>query len=110
MDESKVFLPESEMPQAWYNISPDLPVPLPPPLHPETGRPVSAEDLAPIFPMSLIAQEMSTEPWIDIPDEVLRVLRLWRPSPLHRAYALEDYLGRPRASTIRTSRSVRRQS
>jgi tryptophan synthase beta chain len=95
MDESKVFLPESEMPQAWYNISPDLPVPLPPPLHPETGRPVSAEDLAPIFPMSLIAQEMSTEPWIDIPDEVLRVLRLWRPSPLHRAYALEDYLGTP---------------
>lgn len=95
MDESKVFLPESEMPQAWYNISPDLPVPLPPPLHPGTGRPVSAEDLAPIFPMSLIAQEMSTEPWIDIPDEVLRVLRLWRPSPLHRAYALEDYLGTP---------------
>lgn len=95
MDESKVFLPESEMPQAWYNITPDLPVPLPPPLHPGTGRPVSAEDLAPIFPMSLIAQEMSTEPWIDIPDEVLRVLRLWRPSPLHRAYALEDYLGTP---------------
>ncbi len=95
MDESKVFLPESEMPQTWYNITPDLPVPLPPPLHPGTGQPVSAEDLAPIFPMSLIAQEMSTEPWIDIPDEVLRVLRLWRPSPLHRAYALEDYLGTP---------------
>lgn len=95
MDEAKVFLPEREMPQAWYNINPDLPAPLQPPIHPGTGQPLGPEDLAPIFPMSLIQQEMSMDPWIDIPDDVLRVLRLWRPTPLHRAYALEEYLGTP---------------
>ncbi|MGD9497706.1 MAG: TrpB-like pyridoxal phosphate-dependent enzyme [Armatimonadota bacterium] len=95
MDQSKIFLYEREMPQAWYNINPDLPAPLQPPIHPGTGQPLGPDDLAPIFPMALIAQEMSMEPWIDIPDDVMRVLRLWRPTPLHRAYALEQYLGTP---------------
>ncbi len=95
MDEAKIFLSERDMPQAWYNINPDLPAPLQPPLHPGTGQPLGPDDLAPLFPMALIAQEMSMEPWIDIPDDVMRVLRLWRPSPLHRAYALEEHLGTP---------------
>ncbi len=95
MDEAKIFLSERDMPQAWYNINPDLPAPLQPPIHPGTGQPLGPDDLAPIFPMALIAQEMSMDPWIDIPDDVMRVLRLWRPSPLHRAYALEEHLGTP---------------
>ncbi len=95
MDESKIFLSERDMPQAWYNINPDLPAPLQPPIHPGTGQPLGPEDLAPLFPMALIAQEMSMEPWIDIPDDVMEIYRLWRPSPLHRAYALEEHLGTP---------------
>ncbi len=95
MDDHKIFLSESEMPQAWYNINPDLPAPLAPPLHPGTGQPLGPEDLAPLFPMALIAQEMSMDPWVDIPDEVLDVYKLWRPSPLHRAVRLEEALGTP---------------
>ncbi len=95
MDDSKIFLPESEIPQAWYNINPDLPAPLQPPLNPATGEPLGPEDLAPIFPMALIEQEMSMEPWIDIPDDVMDVYKLWRPSPLHRAYRLEEHLDTP---------------
>ncbi len=95
MDDYKIFLSEREMPQAWYNINPDLPAPLAPPIHPGTGNPVGPEDLAPLFPMGLIEQEMSMERWIDIPDEVMDVLKLWRPSPLHRAFRLERHLDTP---------------
>ena len=94
-DETKILLRESEMPQRWYNINPDLPAPLAPPINPRTGNPVGPEDLAPIFPMELIKQEVSMEPWIEIPDEVQRVYRLWRPSPLYRAHRLEQHLGTP---------------
>ena len=91
----KITLPESELPRQWYNILPDLPVPLEPPLHPETGRPVSPEDLSAIFPMPLIEQEVSQERYIDIPEEVLEKYALWRPTPLYRAYNLERYLDTP---------------
>jgi tryptophan synthase beta chain len=89
----KVLLDESEMPTRWYNIVPDLPTPPPPPLHPGTGQPLGPEDLAALFPMPLIEQEASTERYIDIPDEVQDVYRLWRPSPLYRAHRLEKELG-----------------
>ncbi len=91
----KITLDESEMPTRWYNILHDLPTPPPPPLHPATGAPVGPDDLTPIFPMDLILQEVSTEQYIDIPDEVLDVYRLWRPSPLYRAHRLEKALGTP---------------
>jgi len=95
MDDTKIFLPESEIPQAWYNINPDLPAPLAPPLNPGTGQPLGPEDLAPLFPMELIMQEVSMEPWIEIPDDIMRIYKLWRPTPLHRAFALEEELGTP---------------
>jgi len=95
METTKIILPESEMPQRWYNINPDLPAPLAPPIHPGTGQPIGPEDLAPLFPMELIKQEVSMEPWIEIPDEVMRVYKLWRPSPLYRAHRLEEHLGTP---------------
>jgi tryptophan synthase beta chain len=83
------------MPTRWYNIIPDLPAPPPPPLHPGTKEPVGPEDLAPLFPMALILQEVSTESYIDIPEPVLDIYRLWRPSPLYRAVRLEKALGTP---------------
>ncbi|MFW6112890.1 MAG: TrpB-like pyridoxal phosphate-dependent enzyme [Thermodesulfobacteriota bacterium] len=95
MDDYKICLSEAELPQEWYNIQPDLPRPLPPYLHPATGQPLGPDDLAPIFPMGLIAQEVSQEPVIPIPDEVLRLYRLWRPTPLHRARFLEQALKTP---------------
>ncbi len=95
MEQTKIILSESEIPQRWYNVVPDLPVALAPPLHPLTHQPATADDLRPIFPESLIAQEMSRDPWVDIPDEVLRVLTTWRPTPLVRAYNLEKALGTP---------------
>jgi len=91
----KILLDESEMPTQWYNLVPDLPVPPPPPLHPGTLQPVGPDDLAPLFPMDLILQEVSTDSYIDIPEEVQDVYRLWRPSPLFRAHRLEDALGTP---------------
>ncbi|WP_319476046.1 TrpB-like pyridoxal phosphate-dependent enzyme [Marispirochaeta aestuarii] len=91
---TRVFLSEDEMPRQWYNIAADLPSPLQPPLGPD-GNPVTPEMLAPIFPMSLIEQEVSQERWIDIPEEVLSILAKWRPSPLHRAHSLEKFLGTP---------------
>ena len=91
----KIMLDESEMPTRWYNVLHDLPTPPPPPLHPGTGQPIGPEDLAPLFPMELIGQEVSSEQYIDIPEEVLDVYRLWRPSPLYRAYRLEQALGTP---------------
>jgi tryptophan synthase beta chain len=95
MDPYKIHLSESEMPQEWYNIIPDLPSPLPPYLHPGTGEPIKPEDLAAIFPRALIEQEVSPERWIPIPDEVRRIYQLWRPSPLHRARNLEAALKTP---------------
>jgi tryptophan synthase beta chain len=92
-DVLKITLPESDIPTSWYNILPDLPGDPMPPLHPATLQPVGPEDLAPLFPEDLIRQEVSTEPWIDIPGEVLDVYRLWRPSPLHRARRFEKALG-----------------
>ena len=94
-EQHKYLLDESEMPTRWYNIIPDLPAPPPPPLHPGTHEPVGPEDLAPLFPMDLILQEVSTEQYIDIPQEVQDVYRLWRPSPLYRAHRLEKALGTP---------------
>ena len=91
----RIVLRQDQMPRRWYNIQADLPTPMQPPLHPGTGKPITAQDLAPIFPMNLIEQEMSQERWIDIPAEVLEKLALWRPSPLHRAVALERALGTP---------------
>jgi tryptophan synthase beta chain len=94
-DITKYILDESEMPARWYNMIPDLPQPPPPPLHPGTREPVGPEDLAPLFPQALIAQEVSGESYIDIPEEVLDVYRLWRPSPLFRARRFEKALGTP---------------
>jgi tryptophan synthase beta chain len=92
---TKFLLDESEIPTAWYNIQADLPEPLPPVLHPATHKPIGPDDLAPLFPMGLIAQEVSTKREIDIPGDVLDVYRLWRPSPLYRAHRLEKVLDTP---------------
>ncbi len=94
-DYTKILLEEHEMSTRWYNIIPDLPEPPPPPLHPGTRQPATAEDFAPLFPQALIAQEMSRERYIDIPEPVLEVYRLWRPSPLFRARRLERFLETP---------------
>jgi len=91
----KYYLEEEEIPKQWYNILPDLPKLLPPPLHPVTGKPLTVKDLEPIFPKSLILQEMSSNRWIPIPDEVLEIYKLWRPTPLIRAIRLEKFLGTP---------------
>ena len=88
-------LPADSLPTAWYNALPRLPEPLSPPLHPGTREPLGPDDLAPLFPMALIEQEMSPQPWVDVPGEVLDVLRLWRPTPLVRAERLEQELGTP---------------
>ncbi len=95
MKEVKVLLKDDEIPRQWYNVQADLPTPMPPPLHPGTGQPLAPEDMARIFPMNLIEQEMSLERWIDIPEEVLEKLLLWRPSPLSRAYNFERILDSP---------------
>ncbi len=95
MDRTKIILEERDMPTKWYNILPDMPTPLPPPLSPQTLKPAGPEDFAPLFPMALIQQEMSDERYIDIPEEVLDVYKLYRPSPLFRARRLEKALGTP---------------
>jgi len=92
---TKHVLDERDIPTRWYNIQADLKTPAPPVLHPATGNPIGPQDLAPLFPMELIKQEVSRERWIEIPDEVRDVLRLWRPSPLYRARRLEKALGTP---------------
>ncbi len=89
MTDRKILLSEKDIPKQWYNIAPDLKTPLAPPLHPATHQPLGPADLAPLFPMALIQQEMCADPWIDIPQEVLDILKLWRPTPLHRALSLE---------------------
>ncbi len=94
-DTTKYLLPEDRIPRSWYNIAADLPEPLAPVLHPGTGQPIGPEDLAPLFPMALIAQEVSTEREIEIPEPVRDALKLWRPSPLYRAHRLEKALDTP---------------
>jgi len=95
MDKAKFLLDEKDMPTQWYNIQADLPVPLPPPLHPGTKQPLGPADLAPLFPMALIMQEVSQERYHDIPEEVQEIYRTWRPTILHRAHRLEKALDTP---------------
>jgi tryptophan synthase beta chain len=94
-DAKRVHLSESSLPQAWYNLQADLPVPCPPPLNPATRKPLEPKDLEPIFARALIEQEGSRQRWIDIPDEVRRILAIWRPTPLVRARSLERALKTP---------------
>ncbi|AGL01970.1 TrpB-like pyridoxal phosphate-dependent enzyme [Desulfoscipio gibsoniae] len=95
MSDVKILLTEKEMPEKWYNIMADMPNLPKPPLHPATKQPVGPEDLSAIFPMELIKQEVTQERWIEIPDEVREIYRLWRPSPLCRARRLEKALDTP---------------
>ncbi len=95
MAQHKFLLDEKELPTHWYNIQPDLPFPLPPVIHPGTKQPIGPQDLAPLFAMELIKQEVSRERWIEIPEEVREVYKLWRPSPLYRAVRLEQALDTP---------------
>jgi tryptophan synthase beta chain len=95
MQSTKILLEEHEMPQAWYNIQADMPHPMAPPLHPGTKQPIGPDDLVPIFPMGLIMQEVSRDRYIPIPEEVLRIYRMWRPTPLIRAFNLEKALDTP---------------
>ena len=91
----RFHLPPDQMPTAWFNVMPVMPEAVQPPLHPGTKEPVGPDDLAPLFPMALIGQEVTADPWVDIPGEVLDILRLWRPTPLVRAERLERALGTP---------------
>jgi tryptophan synthase beta chain len=95
MGQRKFTLEENEIPENWYNIVADMPNKPLPPLHPGTLEPIGPEALAPLFPMALIEQEVSMEKWISIPDEVRNIYRLWRPTPLYRAYGLEKALDTP---------------
>lgn len=95
MSVNKVWLEEDSLPRDWYNIQADLPRPLDPPLNPATKKPVAPQDLAPIFPEKLIEQEVSTERWIRIPERVREIYKIWRPTPLHRARRLEEFLKTP---------------
>ena len=93
---NQILLPPSEMPKQWYNlVSEMLDNPPAPPMNARTNKPAGPEDLAPIFPMGVLEQEMSPERWIDIPDEVMEILSIWRPTPLVRARRLEEYLSTP---------------
>ena len=93
--QNKILLPEDRIPKYWYNVIPDMPGPLAPVIHPGTMQPVKPEDLLPIFPMPLIEQEISQQRWIEIPEPVREIFRIWRPSPLFRAHRLEKALGTP---------------
>jgi tryptophan synthase beta chain len=93
MAQRRYLLSEDRIPERWYNVAADLPSLPPPPLHPGTGGPVGPDDLAPLFPMALILQEVSGERWIPIPDPVREIYSMWRPTPLHRAHGLEEALG-----------------
>lgn len=95
MDLTKIFLSEKEMPTSWYNIQADFPKPLPPVIHPGTKQPIGPDDLAPLFPMELIMQEVSQERYIEIPEEIQDVYKIWRPSPLIRARHWEKALDTP---------------
>src|ERR1019366_917623 len=91
----KYQLDETRIPKVWYNIQADLPKAAPPVLHPGTMQPIGPDDLAPLFPMALIMQEVTTEREIEIPEPVREIYRMWRPTPLYRARALEKALGTP---------------
>lgn len=95
MKTRKITLDESEIPEKWYNIVADMPNKPLPALHPGTGQPAGPDDFAPLFPMSLIMQEVSQDKWVDIPDEVRHIYSIWRPTPLYRAYGLEKALDTP---------------
>lgn len=95
MNQKKIFLSEQDIPKQWYNIAADMPNKPPPILHPGTGQPIGPDDLAPLFPMGLIMQEVSQDRFVDIPEPVLEALQIWRPSPLIRATGLEKALGTP---------------
>ena len=95
MPDYRYLLTERDIPKTWYNVVPDLPSPMAPPLHPGTMQPVGPQDLAAIFPYALIEQEVTAAQNIPIPEPVLDILRLWRPTPLHRAIRLEKALGTP---------------
>ena len=95
MSEVKILLTEKEIPEKWYNVMADMPNLPKPPLHPGTKQPIGPADLSAIFPMELIKQEVSQERWIEIPDEVREIYRLWRPSPMYRARRLEKALDTP---------------
>ncbi len=94
-EQYKYQLDESRVPEAWYNINADFPTPPTPVLHPGTKEPVTPEFLSVLFPMSIIGQEVSTERWIEIPEPVREVYKLWRPTPLFRARRLEKALDTP---------------
>ncbi|HIB19893.1 MAG: Tryptophan synthase beta chain [Alphaproteobacteria bacterium MarineAlpha9_Bin6] len=94
-DTTKYVLDEERLPSTWYNIAADLPKPLSPVIHPGTGQPIGPDDLAPLFPMALIAQEVSSDRDIEIPEPVRQVYRMWRPTPLIRARNLEKALDTP---------------
>lgn len=94
MKDIKIFLSDKDIPKKWYNLAADLPTPMHPPLGPD-GKPISPDMLAKVFPMNLIEQEASTKRWIDIPEEIIRILLRWRPAPLRRAVYLEEYLKTP---------------
>lgn len=94
-ESTKIVLSEKEMPTQWYNIIPELPGPLKPPISPVSGKPMTADELGEIFPMALLGQAMSQESYIDIPEEILNIYKLWRPSPLYRARRLEEKLKTP---------------
>ena len=94
MPAKKIFLDEKDIPRKWYNLAADLPTPMQPPLGPD-GAPITPAMLAKVFPDNIIEQEVSRKRWIDIPEEILEILTLWRPAPLRRALALEKYLKTP---------------
>lgn len=95
MNNRKITLSEREIPEKWYNIIADMPNKPLPPLHPGTREPIGPDALAPLFPMELIKQEVTTDKWVDIPDEVRNIYSIWRPTPLYRAYGLEKALDTP---------------
>jgi tryptophan synthase beta chain len=95
MSETKFLLKESDIPKQWYNVLADLPAPLPPVIHPGTGQPIGPDDLAPLFPMELIGQEVSQDRYIDIPKPIRQIYKLWRPTPFFRAHRLEEALETP---------------
>lgn len=106
MNTIKYTLSENQMPRAWYNISADLPSPAPPVLHPGTGQPISPADLAPLFPEQLIKQEVSSDRWIEIPEEVRSIYRQWRPTPLYRARRLEKALDTPAKCVMSSTKQL----
>ena len=102
----KFVLDETQIPKTWYNLTADLPKPLPPVLHPGTKQPVGPGDLEPLFPMALILQEVSAERTIDIPEPIRDVYRMWRPTPLIRARRLEQALHTPAENLLQVRRRL----